>query len=176
MIYSIFIPHLPKEIDKHRIQLELSYHLLGEITKIDIVSSHHKWNNFFIHYSTWNNQNPIAVDIKNKLDDGYACNLFIISSNTYWKILKNTSTIHTIESAFKLIKTPFETNIPKPPALRETRNTSSLLDNLSLFDRMIGSTSIKSEEHNTTTSNNIRINDLENRIKKLEEFVYYHTN
>jgi hypothetical protein len=173
MIYSIFIPHLPKEIDKHRIQLELSYHLLGEITKIDIVSSHHKWNNFFIHYSTWNNQNPIAVDIKNKLDDGYACNLFIISSNTYWKILKNTSTIHTSESSWELIKNPFEMNLSKPLLLKESQSTSSLFDSLSLFERMSGNnTSIKT----TTNNSNDNIDALEKRIKKLEDFIYYHTN
>ena len=179
MSYILFIPHLFKEIDIQRIQTELGYHRLGEISKIDIVKSHHNTNNFFIHYSTWNNHNPIAIDIKNKLDDGHACNLYIISSNTYWKILKNTSKIHTIESSWKLINNPFETKPSKPSKpsiLIENKATPSSLDNLSLFDRMIGSTSIKSEEHNTTTSNNIRIDDLENRIKKLEAFVYYHTN
>ena len=167
MSYSIFIPHLSKEINIEHMKIELGHHILGEINKIDIIKSHHKWNHFFIHYSTWNILNPIARDIKDKLDNGHACSLYIVSSNTYWKILKNTSIKHKT-----INKNPFEINISTPTLLRDNRITSSLFNNMSLFDRIIGD---DTEEHNTTTSNN-RLDELEKRIKKIEEFLYYHTN
>ena len=69
MKYSIFIPHLPKQIDSDRIRLELGCHILGDIEKIDIVidKKNREYNMVFVHYSKWNSDNIQTTDIKKKI-------------------------------------------------------------------------------------------------------------
>jgi hypothetical protein len=82
MKYSIFIPRLSKQFDSTRIKLELEVHLLGDIEKIDIVEDKkcRECNMVFVHYSKWNSDNIQSLDIKNKLDGGTPCSLYIFST------------------------------------------------------------------------------------------------
>ena len=137
MKYSIFIPQIQKELSKERIILELGNHFLGKIESVDLITSHHAYNKAFVHYSEWNVNDPKAYDIKNRLDCGYFCNIYIMSVNKYWKLLKNKS----LKSSNK---NPFELTIRKPTLTQDKASSSIFgdlikLDNeLSLFERMVG--------------------------------------
>jgi len=175
MKYSIFIPYIQKDMDTERIKVELNNHLLGEIEGIDIITTHHKYNKAFIHYNNWNVTDANAYNIKNILDQGTFCRIYIISINKYWKLLKNKSTKVTTKS-------PFELTIKKPTLTNKENgfHSSSILDNLlkidndiSLFEKMIGGDKPKlnnSLDNHNNESN--KIQKLEDRITKLENIIY----
>ncbi len=167
MKYSVFIPQIQKDISKEYIKIELGIHLLGEIESIDLITTHHAYNKAFVHYSDWNVNNPNAFEIRNRLDCGQACSIYIYSINKYWKLLKNKSTK-------TLNKSPFELSIKKPMFSEKGSNTLfgdliKLDNDLSLFERMIGNDNDKIKSNSNETS---KLQLLENRIIKLENYIY----
>ena len=175
MKYSIFIPHLPKQIDSDRIRLELGCHILGDIEKIDIVidKKNREYNMVFVHYSKWNSDNIQTADIKKKLDDGISCALYMLSTQSFWKILKA-----------KVPDMAFNPVISRPTLFDSSTNTSSIFSNLikdnsavSLFDRMKDSDRLGGLIPNTNTSSvnsDKKKKELEDRISKLEKYIYNH--
>jgi hypothetical protein len=177
MKYSIFIPRLSKQFDSTRIKLELEVHLLGDIEKIDIVEDKkcRECNMVFVHYSKWNSDNIQSLDIKNKLDGGTPCSLYIFSLQYYWKILKAHAQIEPI--------IPFNPVISRPTLFNSSTNTPSIFSNMlkdnsaiSLFDRMNDSDKLDGLIPNikTNTNNDKKIQELEDRISKLEKYIYNH--
>ena len=173
MKYSIFIPHLSNEISSDRIRLELGGHLLGDIDKIDVVidKKNRKCNMVFVHYSKWNSDNIQTTDIKNKLDGGEFCALYILSTQCFWKILKA-----------KVPDIAFNPIIFRPSIFDNSSATSSIFSDLiknnktvSLFDRMKESDSFGGLIPNTNTptvNSDNKIQELEKRISKLEKYIY----
>lgn len=175
MKYSIFIPHLPKQIDSDRITLELRSHILGDIEKIDIVidKKNREYNMVFVHYSKWNSDNIQTADIKKKLDDGTSCALYMLSTQNFWKILKA-----------KVPDIAFNPVISRPTLFDSSTNTPPIFSNLikdnsaiSLFDRMKDSDRLGGLIPNANTSSvnsDKKIQELEDRISKLEKYIYNH--
>lgn len=157
-------------MDIQRIKVELNNHLLGEIERIDIITTNHTYNKAFIHYSEWNVIDPNAYNIKNILDQGTFCRIYIISINKYWKLLKNKSTKIANSSPFELVvKKPTLTN--KDNSFQSSSIFGDLvkMDNdISLFEKMIGGDKPK----NNNSLDNNRIQKLEDRITKLENIIY----
>lgn len=173
MKYSIFIPHISKQFDSERIRLELGNHFLGDIEKIDIVvdKKNREYNMVFVHYSKWNSDNIQSADIKNKLDCGAFCALYMLSIQCFWKVLKAK------------IPTPtFNPVISHPTLFNSSTNTPSIFSNIikdnsmsSLFDRIKDSDKLGGLIPNTPTVNSDnKIQDLEDRISKLEKYIYNH--
>ena len=174
MKYSIFIPHIQKEISKERIKLELGYHLLGEIESIDLITTHHAYNKAFVHYNNWNINDPKAQDIKNRLDCGYFCNIYVMSINKYWKLLKNKTSKSSNNSPFELtIRKPTLSDRSSGPGTSSIFGDLIKLDNdLSLFERIVGNDNDKNSKFNNNNNEASKIQKLEDRITKLENYIY----
>jgi len=160
-----------------RIRLELEVHLLGDIEKIDIVEDkkYRECNMVFVHYSKWNSDNIQSLDIKNKLDGGTPCSLYILSLQCYWKILKAITPITP--------NTPFNPVISRPTLFDSSINAPSIFSSMikdnsaiSLFDRMNDSDKLGGLIPNikTNANNDNKIQELEDRISKLEKYIYNH--
>lgn len=168
MKYSIYIPQVGKEITKNFIYSEIDYHLLGKIDKIDLVFGSHKYNMAFVHFSEWNTRNETANKIKTQLDAGSYCHIFISDFKVYWKLLKKKSSSDDSISSNKMA-------IKKISPVTSDKSVFTDLikiDNeLSLFDKIIES-SRPSFSNNNNNSDNPKLKDLEERISKLENYIY----
>lgn len=151
MRYSIFIPVLPKNITIDIIRSELTLHDLGEISSIDIITSKLTHNYAFVYFNNWNQQNFNAVHIQQQLNMNIPCNIYILSQSTFWKILKNNST-HPKNNPILI----------KP--ISKIQNSTE--QSVSLFDRIM--------KPYTTSNNDIRMNEIESRLTKLENYIYKH--
>lgn len=165
MRYSIFIPVLPKNITIDTIRTELTLHGLGEIVSVDIITSKPKHNYVFVYFNNWNQLNFNAIHIRQQLDTNIPCNLYIPSLSTFWKILKNKSTHPKNMPILDTIS--ILDNIPTSikPISKIPANTEQTV---SLFDR------IMKYNPSTKSDNDVRMNEIESRLTKLENYIYKH--
>jgi hypothetical protein len=84
---SICIPRISKEVDRRMIHSVFQKYHIGQIQRIDIVKSQ-KSNRAFIHFSSWNFESEIALQILDRLENGDKINI-IYTFPWFWKCSKS---------------------------------------------------------------------------------------
>ncbi len=95
IIYSLCIPRVFKNISEKRIRAIFYSLKLGFVERVDMVAkTSEKGEEFwrvFVHFSDWNEKNPTAVQMRQKLDAGEKTKI-VYDSPWFWLISKSNST------------------------------------------------------------------------------------
>lgn len=95
IIFSLCIPRVFKNITEKRVRAIFYSLKLGFVERVDMVAkTSEKGEEFwrvFVHFSEWNEKNPTAVQMRQKLDAGEKTKI-VYDSPWFWLISKSNST------------------------------------------------------------------------------------
>jgi hypothetical protein len=97
IIYSLCIPRVFKNVTEKRVRAIFYSLKLGFVERVDMVAkTSDKGEEFwrvFVHFSDWNEKNPTAVQMRQKLDAGEKTKI-VYDSPWFWLISKSNSAPH----------------------------------------------------------------------------------